>query len=82
MKSVNVHEAKTTLSALLADVERGEEVVIARNGTPVAKLVGIAPRPARQPGALRQLPAWQDFVYDPADFAPMRDSELAEEGWA
>lgn len=35
---VNIHEAKSQLSALLAAVERGEEVVIARNGTPVAAL--------------------------------------------
>ncbi|MBS1562014.1 MAG: type II toxin-antitoxin system Phd/YefM family antitoxin [Bacteroidetes bacterium] len=39
MITVNVHEAKTQLSSLLASVEKGEEVVIARNGTPVAQLV-------------------------------------------
>lgn len=39
MKLVNVHEAKTQLSALLLAVEKGEEVVIARNGAPVAQLV-------------------------------------------
>jgi prevent-host-death family protein len=39
MRIVNVHEAKTTLSALLADVGRGQEVTIVRNGKPVAKLV-------------------------------------------
>jgi antitoxin (DNA-binding transcriptional repressor) of toxin-antitoxin stability system len=38
MVQVNVHEAKTTLSKLLERVEQGEEVVIARNGTPVARL--------------------------------------------
>jgi prevent-host-death family protein len=42
MKMVNVHEAKTTLSRLLEDVERGERVVIARNGQPVAELTAIA----------------------------------------
>ena len=36
---VNVHEAKTHLSRLLARVERGEEIVIARSGRPVARLV-------------------------------------------
>jgi prevent-host-death family protein len=36
---VNVGQAKTDLSKLLARVEAGEEVVIARDGTPVAKLV-------------------------------------------
>ncbi len=41
MKTVNVHEAKTTLSRLLEEVERGERVVIARNGHPVAELTAI-----------------------------------------
>ncbi len=38
MKSVNVHEAKMHLSALLARVEAGEEVVIAKAGRPIARL--------------------------------------------
>jgi prevent-host-death family protein len=38
---VNMHEAKTTLSELVAAAERGEEVIIARNGTPAARLVAI-----------------------------------------
>jgi prevent-host-death family protein len=38
---VNVHEAKTHLSKLLARVALGEEVIIAKAGTPVAKLVPI-----------------------------------------
>lgn len=41
MKIVNVHEAKSTLSRLLEDVERGETVVIARNGRPIAELSAI-----------------------------------------
>jgi antitoxin (DNA-binding transcriptional repressor) of toxin-antitoxin stability system len=40
MKTLNVHEAKTRLSAVLADVEEnGEEFLICRNGHPVADLV-------------------------------------------
>lgn len=42
MRTVNVHEAKTQLSRLLAEVEDGEEVIIARAGRPVARLVPIA----------------------------------------
>ncbi len=38
---MNVHEAKTTLSRLLEEVERGETIVIARNGQPVAELTAI-----------------------------------------
>lgn len=51
MKIVNVHEAKTQLSRLLQEVEEGEEIVIARNGTPVAKLVAhVEERKPREPG--------------------------------
>lgn len=42
MVEVNVHEAKTHLSRLLARVARGEEIVIARAGRPVARLVPVA----------------------------------------
>jgi len=41
MTTVNVHEAKTHLSRLLAKVARGDEVVIARGGKPVARLVPV-----------------------------------------
>jgi prevent-host-death family protein len=44
MTTVNVHEAKTHLSRLLEKVERGEEVIIARDGTPVARLVALPGR--------------------------------------
>ena len=54
MHQVNVHEAKTTLSKLLERVEAGEDVVIARNGQPVARLTAHKPkRPDRKPGALK-----------------------------
>ena len=41
MPTVNVHEAKTHLSKLLARVAKGEEIVIARAGRPVARLVAV-----------------------------------------
>lgn len=43
---VNIHDAKTRLSQLVARAERGERITIARGGTPVAEL-GPAPRSAR-----------------------------------
>lgn len=52
MKVVNVHEAKTQLSKLLESVEDGEDVVIARAGTPVARLVPV-PTGERRPGRLK-----------------------------
>jgi prevent-host-death family protein len=81
MRVVNVHEAKTNLSALLAQVEQGEEVVIARNGVRVARLVRVEPEHRRQAGAWRSLPGWETFRYERALFAPMTEAELEEEGW-
>jgi len=48
MRTVNIHEAKTQFSKLIARVETGEEIVIARDGAPVARLVSV-----RQPVAER-----------------------------
>ncbi len=48
MRTFNALEAKTHLSQLLERVERGEEIVIARAGTPVARLLPFAPEPARR----------------------------------
>jgi prevent-host-death family protein len=59
----NVHEAKTNLSKLLERVAQGEEIIIAKSGRPVAKLVRIArePRtPGRLKGRLRIGPAFDE----------------------
>jgi prevent-host-death family protein len=47
---VNVQEAKTRLSQILAQVESGEDVVIARDGKPIARLVPVGPPPPRLVG--------------------------------
>ncbi len=63
MTIVNVHEAKTQLSKLLERIAAGEEIVIARAGVPVARLLPIEPVMERKPGRL----AWQlpDSFFDP-----------------
>lgn len=56
MSQVNIHEAKTHLSQLVDRAARGEEIIIARSGKPVAKLVpferDLTPR---RPGSMRGL---------------------------
>ena len=53
-KTVNVHEAKTHLSRLLEEVRLGEEVVIAKAGKPVARLVAVTEgSKRRQPGSAK-----------------------------
>ena len=64
---VNVHEAKSNLSKLLDRAASGEEVVIARAGRPVARLVQLAPaRAERRFGQLRgKLTVSEDFDATP-----------------
>lgn len=71
---VTIHEAKTQLSRLIAAVERGEEVVIARRDKPVARLVpAIHERPRRKLGFLAHVPVKLDGF-----FAPEFEAEIAE----
>jgi len=69
MTVVTIHEAKTHLSRLLADVEAGKEVVIARGKQPVAKLVPIEPKPKRVPGL------WKGKFEVPDDFFDLMSAE-------
>ncbi|WP_338074746.1 type II toxin-antitoxin system Phd/YefM family antitoxin [Kineococcus vitellinus] len=69
--TVNVHEAKTHLSRLLEAVERGEDVVIARSGKPVARLVPARSRGARRPGS------WKGRLVVAPDFDETPDDVLA-----
>ncbi len=60
---VNIHEAKTRLSQLLKQVDEGQEIIIARAGTPVARLVAYTPKPdQRVPGSAKgRLALAEDF---------------------
>lgn len=68
MGTFNVHDAKTHLSRLLERVAQGEEIIIAKSGRPVAKLVRVAVEP-RRPGRLKGR----------IRFAPDFDAPLPEE---
>lgn len=61
--AVNIHEAKTHLSRLIDRVEQGEEIVIARAGRPVAKLVPVRRklRPRKLGSAKGQIRIRDDF---------------------
>jgi len=66
MKTVNIHEAKTHLSRLLARVAKGERVVIARNGVPIAELRAVSPEPVvRHFGELKGKVQMSDDFNDP-----------------
>ena len=81
MRTVNIHAAKTQLSQLLEDVQRGEEITIAKAGKPVARLVPMAPaRPQRQPGILRHK-VWTDPTWDPVASDPDVLKAFEESDW-
>lgn len=72
MRQVNIHEAKTQFSRMIAAVEQGEETVIARYGEPIARLVPMRPFvPARMPGSAKG-----EFTVPPAFFEPLPDEIL------
>jgi prevent-host-death family protein len=76
MQTVNIHAAKTHLSRLVDAAAAGEEIVIARAGRPVARLVPLqdmAARPRRRLGLLA------GKLHVPADFdAPLPDDVLRD----
>ena len=70
MKQVNLADAKTHLSRLIQRVQAGEEIVIARSGTPVARLLPIAAPPPRRPGLLTG-------TVEESFFEPLPEEEIA-----
>ena len=72
MKTVNIHQAKTQLSRLIAEVEEGEVIVIARYGEPVARLVPHRAGPLRRkPGSAKGT-----FRVPKEFFEPLPDEDL------
>jgi prevent-host-death family protein len=75
MITVNIRAAKANLSSLLARVEAGEEIVIARGKTPVTRLT-----PVRSPPASRRFGVLKVIIsVSPEFFAPLTESDLG--GW-
>jgi prevent-host-death family protein len=71
-KIVNMHEAKTNLSKLVEEAERGEDILLARSGKVVARIVALPPARSRELGQ------WKGKVRMAEDFdAPLAEDELA-----
>ena len=77
-EQVNIQQAKTQLSRLVAQVEAGEEIVLARAGRPVARIVPIAPAVTRAPGRL----VGKGWIGDDFDAPLDPDVQAAFEGRA
>jgi prevent-host-death family protein len=71
MKQVNLYEAKTHLSRLVEEAERGEEIILARNGKPVAKLTALRESKPSDCFGMDRGKVWMaaDFDETPDDFA-------------
>ncbi|WP_254781434.1 type II toxin-antitoxin system Phd/YefM family antitoxin [Modestobacter sp. DSM 44400] len=78
LEPVNVYEAKTQLSRLIDRALAGEDVVIARSGRPLVRLVPVGhPVPRRAPGSARgQIHMTDDFDELPAELAAAFRGEL------
>ena len=76
MRQVNIHEAKTHLSQLLEDVAHGEDIIIAKAGKPIARLVAIAGATAPRPRGLLKEKIWIADDFD----APLPEEILESFG--
>jgi prevent-host-death family protein len=72
---VNIYEAKTQLSKLVERAAAGEEIVIARGGRPMARLVPLQP-----PGGQRPLGAYRETMWIAPDFDELPDQVAAAFG--
>lgn len=73
-RTINIHEAKTHLSRLVEQVAGGDEIVIAKAGKPIARLV-----PLEKPTNTKRLGLLKGKVKVPRDFnAPLPEDLLAE----
>jgi prevent-host-death family protein len=73
MTEINIHEAKTHFSRILSRVAAGEEIIIAKAGKPIARLV-----PFRKPKGKRPMGMDRGLFSIPSDFdAPLSDDLLA-----
>jgi prevent-host-death family protein len=70
--TLNLYDAKTQLSALVDAAAAGQEIVIAKNGKPMAKLVAFRGKAKRKPGRLKGK-IWMADDFD----APMSEEEIA-----
>lgn len=73
MRSVNIHEAKTQLSRLVAEAARGEPFIIAKAGRPLVKVVPLDMPASPQP---RRLGFLAGQINIPDDFDDMFAEEI------
>ncbi len=77
LEQINIHDAKTQLSKLLKKVQSGEEVVIAKSGKPIARLVPFCSKPIkRTPGTAKGKIFIADDFNEPLPEKILEDFEI------
>lgn len=74
----NIHDAKTHFSQYLARALAGEEVIVAKAGKPVAKLVPIRQPSRKKKAAKRIIGQYEGFYVPDSAFAPLTEEELKD----
>lgn len=78
MRQVNIHEAKTRLSELLAAVEAGDEIVIARAGKPIARIVSEKKTSGQyREGGVWKAGEWNEEMWRQGDAEILADFEAS-----
>ncbi len=78
---VSTHEAKSRLSELVRKAREGGEIIVARNGQPVAKIIAWPPlRPERRPGAWAGRVQYHDDIVGSDEDVTSMFSETAAKG--
>lgn len=75
MQTINIHEAKTHLSRLIAQAQQGEPFIIAKSGKPLVIVSAIATEPGR---AKKRLGFMCGTMQIPGDFDQMGENEIAD----
>jgi prevent-host-death family protein len=77
MKQVNLYQAKTALSALVEEAAAGEEIIIAKNGKPRARLVSLGePGDDPPPKRPRRFGIWEQYGWTPPENFDDPDPEI------
>jgi prevent-host-death family protein len=74
METINIHQAKTHLSSLLDRVSRGEEIMIAKAGKPIARLMPLA---QHVPPDMKRIGFMKGQFTIPDDFDAMASNDIA-----
>jgi prevent-host-death family protein len=75
--TVNIHEAKTNLSKLIALLEKGEDIIIAKAGNPIAKLISYRPSNQRTPNLFKgKIEYHEDFDSSNEEIADLFEGEV------